>query len=284
MANQTTPTEAAVFNPALISKEAALYTMPKLEFGNSVNRKLEAEAKIGKSIDLPFITRLTATQLSATAAITAVTYESPTESKVTISINQWWYTAFNVNDLEVALENQDLEGLYRKSGMDGLAVKIDADLASLAAGCSVYAGTLAVSLTDDNVLSAKNSLDNYDVPKEDRFFFFHPTQGIEFFKVDKYVNAMYRGTKPTETGKIGDLYGMTWVETTQVTSNTGGHDNLVFQRDYMGLVMRREPYVKQLDNPNVMAKQVVIAGIWGKAELRDAAAPIGYFGFWLKGL
>ena len=281
---QITPTEAAVFNPALISKEAALYCMPRLEFGNSVNRRLEAEAKIGASIYLPFITRLTAVQLSATAPITSVTYEGPTETSVPIVINQWWYTAFNVNDLEVALANQDLESLYRKSGMDGLNVKIDADLASLAAGCSVSTGTLAVSLTDDNILTAKNSLDNYDVPSDDRFFFFHPTQGIEFFKVDKYVNAMYRGTKPTETGKIGNLYGMNWVETTQVTSNTGGHDNIVFQRDYMGLVMRKEPYVKELDNPNVMGKQIVIAGIWGKAELRDAAAPIGKFGYWLKGL
>jgi hypothetical protein len=268
MSSPITETEAAAFNPDILHQLVLKYRMPKLIARNIMDTRFES-VKIGDNIDVAPLTRITVGTISLGTGFKSTTYQNPTETKVTIAINTWVYGAFALELYEEAVAAKDLEALYRQSALDTVLVKIDLDALADADNYGNTVGSDNVSVTDDNVLTAVDKLDTGNVPEGDRNMVFYPSQLAEFFKLDKWVNSLYRGHTPVNQYNIGEMYGARVWKTTQVKAGSAGHVNFLSHKEASALVVRKQPSAWVLDDPDTQARKVVYPAIYGIKEMRD---------------
>lgn len=268
MSTPITETEAAVFNPDILHRLTLKYRLPMLVATNVFDTKF-ADVKVGDNIDIDRISRITVGTITLGTGFKTTTYQAPTETKATIAINKWSYGAIALEIYEMAVAAKDLEAIYRQSALDTVLVKIDADALAEADNFSQTVGTDNVNLTDDNVLTMVAEFNKDNVPRDNRNMVFHPTQMIEFYKLDKWVNSLYRGHTPVNDLNIGQMYGFRVWETSQVKAGSSGHVNFAAQKESVGIVVRRQPSAWVLDDPDTQARKIVYPAIYGFGELRD---------------
>jgi hypothetical protein len=265
MGNPITEVQGAVFNPDILHRAVLKYRLPKLVARNVFDTRFE-DVKVGDNIDVARVSRIQVGTITLGSGFKTTTYQAPTETKATIAINKWVYGAVALEAYEMAVAAKDLDALYRQSSIDTVLVKIDADALAEADNFSQTVGTDNVNLTDDNVLTAIQALDAANVPPEDRHVVMHTTQMIEFFKLDKYVNWLYRGGTPVNKLRLGEMYGAEWWKTTQVKAGAQGHVNFACHK---AVVVRKSPQAWMLDDPDTQARKIVYPAIYGFGELRD---------------
>lgn len=304
--------------PTIVSREILKYTMPNLEFWNRINTKITGGFNVGDTMHIPVYNDnntpntgvSVATQLptgatntygieaggpganaggtptaEVVAGVQTLTYTEQAMSVAAtakVFIANWYYVGMELTTYADAVSQADLTGLFRQAGLDSLAVQIDTSIATLVSALSTNAarGTLNVSTTDDIILDGMGDLDGQNIPGDDRSYVFSNLEKVNFLKLDKYVNSLYRGdTKPLTRGDIGNLYGIDWGWTTQVVASGGGHKNLMFHRNAFAGVMRRDPQAKVVDTPDpTLGQRIVSYAIWGANLLR------GRFGVQISGL
>lgn len=87
-------------------------------------------------------------------------------------------------------------------------------------------GGTPLALSRAAILTAKQILDEADVPQEGRMLAVSPGQYNDLLTIDEFINTRYIDGRPTVTGKVGELYGMNVVESTQISVNsTTGYVN-----------------------------------------------------------
>ena len=265
----------SVFSPPIWSKEVLEVMDANYVFAANVNRQFEKDAKVGISVAVPSISALAA---RAKSENTAITYETASEAVKTITINQWYYAAFGVEDL-VKLQSQvDLRSKYQKRAGKALAKQVDTALAALVQGFTQIVGTLGTPFEDDDVLRAIQYLDDADCD-DNRCVIISPAEKKDKFTLDRYVNKDYRDSSPMENGKIGNPYGLDWYMTTNLRkATTGQADNVVMHREAIGLVIQQEPRTGTFYDLDYFTWKVALDVVYGCAEMRDT------FGVWLKGV
>lgn len=268
MAGPITETEGAVFNPDILHRLVIQYRMPQMVARNIADTRFE-DVKVGDNIDVAQVSRLSANTVTLGTAFKTISYENPTESKVTISINTWVYAAFALEQYEEAVAAKDLEAIYRQSAIDGVLVKIDADLLAAADSFTQTVGTDGTTLTDDNILTARAYLDSQNVPPTDRHLVFHPDQYAEFMKLDRWTSELYRGFTPINDYNVQRVYGFNVWSTTQTKAGVSGHVNFACHKEALGLVVRKEPAAWTLQDPDTLSTKVVYPAVYGTAVMRD---------------
>lgn len=270
MSTPITETEAAAFNPDILSQIVLRYRMPKLVAEQVTDRRYEA-VKLGDTINVAPITRLTVGTMTLGTGFKSTVYTVATETLVPILINKWSYGAFALELYEQAVQAMDLESLYRQSAIDTVLVKIDYDTLCELDTYTATAGTDAVTLTDDNVLTAVNALDIANAPTEDRAFIMYPTVKNEFLKLDKWTNSQYRGGQtPINDRNFGQIYGLNLFDTTNVKAGSSGHVNGIIQREALALVIRKGVGTAWvLDDPDTQARKVVFPAVYGVKVMRQ---------------
>ena len=261
-------TSAAAFNPVILHKSVLKYRMPKTIARNVFDTRYE-DVKIGVSIDIPTLSRITVSTISLGTSFKATTYRNPTDPKRTITIDKWSYGAFALEVYEDAVAAQDLEALYKQSAIDTVMVKIDSDAMEKADDFSVTIGTDNVSSTDDDVITAVKALDTANVPSEGRNLVFHPAQYYEYMKIDKWVNSLYRNATPINKADIGEIYDARVWKTTQVKAGSAGHVNFLSHPSAAAMVIRKKSSAIVFDDPDTQSRKVVYPAIYGFGELRD---------------
>jgi len=118
---------------------------------------------------------------------------------------------------------------------------------------STDVGTYGSDITDAVILSAIQTLDEVDVPMENRAIIIAPSQKTAIAKIDKFVRADYLGEAqkkmPSQTGPAsqrlwGDIYGIPVYWTNQVPTTAGTPTqvhNLVFHKEAFALAMQQKP-------------------------------------------
>ena len=226
---------------------------------------------------------LAATTIAQKTAGNAISFTATTESKTDITIDQDWYGAFRVDNIaEVQAQNNQRQMYTTRVGKD-LANKIDTTVAALVDDFAQNVGTLASYVTDDNLLRAVQYLDDANAPRDDRAWVISPATLMTLMKIDKfvrldYVNPTGKGTAAEKATLNYPIYGAPVYVTTNVEGdNTNGHDNGLFQKEAIALVMQQEPKVFSQFMIEYIADAVVVEAIWGLAEMRDTS------GVWVKG-
>jgi hypothetical protein len=267
-------TTADVFIPEIWSMLALVARENSLVFAQLVDRRFEAGLSYGDTIHVPSIGNLAARSKSANAAIT---YETVTETNLDITITTHEYAAIAVESIMKVQTNRDLLSAYAGKMGYALAIAVDDVLAGLVDNFSNVVGALAVENTDDEILRARQYLNDADAPRGDRFIVISPAAETGFLKLDRFVHNDYtmihgEGAADTELEKayVTSFYRMPIYMSVNVEgTNAAGHDNGMFQREALALVMQMSPTSHADFDIDYLADKVVIEQLHGSREMRD---------------
>ena len=209
-----------------------------------------------------------------------IIFDVNTEGAVTLTINQWMYSAWELEEFENAMSIVDLKKWMTRNAAYVLDTSIDDTLAALVDDFGQTVGTLAVDLTDDDIRRAVQYLDDANAPADGRYFALSPATKNSMLAIDRYASSDFNrgGGANIIKGEFGTIYSLKGWESTNIEgTNAAGHDNGIYQRDSMALGMRLKPKTRKFDDILNLSEQYSISAIWGVVEIRDD------HGVWAKG-
>ena len=236
-AGNTAVTEAATFIPEIWSDEIIAAYQKNLKMAPLV-KKISMNGKKGDKLHIPKPTRGDA---NAKAADTAVTIIANTESELAIDINRHFEYSRLIEDIVEVQALSSLRQFYTDDAGYALATRVDTDLHSCGTGFGnggavVHTGSVAptdyqhtgcffndggttTQYTDDTAVAADifsdafyrdmiQKLDDNDVPMEDRVLIIPPSVRKTIMGLDRYVSSDFVAGQTTNSGLIGNLYGV----------------------------------------------------------------------------
>ena len=236
-AGNTAVTEAATFIPEIWSDEIIAAYQKNLKLAPLV-KKLSMSGKKGDKIHIPKPTRGDA---NAKAADTAVTIIANTESELTIDINRHFDYSRLIEDIVEVQALSSLRQFYTEDAGYALATRVDTDLHSAGTGfggggaivhtgavaptdyqhtgCFFNDGGTTTQYTDDTMVAADvftdaffrdmiQKLDDNNVPMENRVLVIPPSVRKTIMGIDRYVSSDFVSGQTTNSGLIGNLYGV----------------------------------------------------------------------------
>lgn len=262
-----TVTTGAAFIPEIWSLEVIEAVKSKLVLANLVWRFDKDVMKFGDTVHVPSVSNLVANDKVAGVDVQP---QAPTESTVDISINKHKESSFYVEDILAAQANRDLMKAYTESASYAIAKAIDSDIAALSTGFSNSFGTYNTAITTDVVLDSIEQLDGGDVPEDDRHFVFRPDVKRDLLDLSTYTSKDFVSGSAVETGKIGDLYGVSTYMSNNVLKSGTSTSNMLFHRHALGLAMQKKPRVQSEYQLKPLANLVVVDSVYGVLEMRDS--------------
>jgi len=182
----------------------------------------------------PNLTEMTA---NAKSAATAVTLNSPTETKITLTVDQWYEVSFNIEDKEAAQVKQSYylqEKLAKNAGYT-IANKLEVAIATLFASFSNVVGTSTAAVVDSDIRKAIGLLEGGNVDlAEAAFFFDSKVAWNQLMGIDKFTLAINAPTMdPVNNGLMGKLYGIPVYTSNniQYVASTSGRSNALASMD-----------------------------------------------------
>lgn len=234
-------TTADTFLEEVWSKKASVERQKKLVFGANVDRSGEPELKVGQILRRQHISNLAARSKSANSAIS---YETVTETEDTVTINNYYYTAFALEDVIKPWVSLDLINAYMPKIGYALAEQADSDLAGLIDDGTITqtVGTLATGLTYDNLVRADQYLNDDEAPEEDRVIIISHAEKANFLKMDQFIHRDYQDVR---SGLLGSLFDYPIFVTGNTNgSNAAGHDNVMMHKSAIMFIQQIQPVVK----------------------------------------
>lgn len=280
--NDITTTSHNIFRPEIWSRETIRAFEAVLCLANKVNRSRDSEvSSFGQSIKMNTISNLSAYDKIAN---TQVALQDPTESQVTLNINKHKYTAFLIEDMLKVQSNVDLMSEYTEKA--GYAVKkaLDTDLANLATGFSQSAGTYNTALTDTTILTAVQTLDDQDVPQDNRHFVLRPSAVKDLRDIADYtrydgtgyagsfaMGSIGDGKAIRPNGLVGMIYNADITMTTQIAKSGNNTSNMYFHKDALAAAVQQAPRTQSEYKLEYLGWLTVVDILYGVVELRDNA-------------
>jgi hypothetical protein len=212
-------TEAAYFLPTIWSKDiiaardAALFMRPRVA-------NVSGQLKRGQVLRIPVTGLLTAG--SVTAATGGYTSISDTASYKDVTVNQWYHANITVVDNLETLADRDIAKTYAPMQGQALALEMDGQLLSNYAQFSQVGGGTVTDASVDVLVTAASTLDNSNVPKEDRHCALSPAQYWKILGENAITDASALGTAKSAliSAKLPNLCGFEMLSTTQIPTST----------------------------------------------------------------
>ena len=228
--NQVTTSVANNFIPELWSDEVIGAYKSNLVVANLVT-KLSHKGKKGDTIYIPVPARGSA---SAKAANTQVTLSAATNTKVTVSIDKHYEYSKLIEDIAEVQSLASMRKFYTDDAGYALAKQVDSDLFALAEGfqggtvggtgasayenaviggdgSTAYTGnsTNASDITDAGIRRMLLTLDDADVPMDNRVLIVPPICANDMLGINRFTEQQFIGSGDAiKTGKIGQIYGV----------------------------------------------------------------------------
>lgn len=204
-------TSLASFIPAIWGQKINDFYRLRLVVAAFFIDRSEELADGGNILYTPNITEMTA---NAKSNATAVTLNNTTETKQTLTVDQWYEVSFAIEDREAAQMKHSyyLQEKYAKNAGYSLAKKLEVALTSLFSGFSTQVGGSGNALQDSIIRSAISSMEanGIDTAIEPVAFFMSPAV---FWKqvqnLDKFSLAINSPINdPTAKRPAAYLYGI----------------------------------------------------------------------------
>lgn len=289
---QLTFNNVSFFLPQLWADELAVRYKKNLVLANLVDN-LDHTGKYGEVVHIPTATRGTAAQYFSTPG-QAVNFTAPVTNEMQIAINQWWVHGKQIPDL---VEKQSLPSLRKFIVNDmsySLALAVDSYLNDQVAstlqgaGPVIYGATNntkpatgsgsvvggdgqtlwnpaantntgnGTDLTDDGIRRNMQTLDDLDVPGDNRYWLVPPVTKRKLLGIPRFTEQAFVGEGPEggiRNGYVGNLYG-TPVYVSSNTSSFTASDNATLYRQIVYAHMSALILVTQI-KPRVQAQYKV---------------------------
>jgi len=230
-----TAADLAVFIPEVWGQKINDFYKSNLVFADFFTDRSDEVMGGGDTLYTPNLTEFTAT---AKANATAVALNSPTETAITLVINQWYESSFAIEDAQAAqvMHSYSIMERYAKNAGYAIAKQLETAIGALFTSFSQNVGTEGTAIVDAVIREAIATLEGNDVPVYDGdvAFFMHPTVfWNEVQAIDKFSLAINSPVNdPTAKRPAGYLYGIPVHTSTNVpTSSTDGYDNMLIHED-----------------------------------------------------
>lgn len=190
--------------PTIVAKEALIALENNMVFAGLVHRDYSKEfQKVGSTVVIRKPLSFTASAVSDT-----VHMNTPTESSVTVILNQHLDVSFEVTSQELGLQIVDFSEQLIQPAMRAVAATVDKLLADLYK--DVY-GHYAVSATPvvSDITNAGAVLDVMQAPLTDRRLVLHPVTKADYMSLTSFLEADHRGDggRALRTAEIGNVLG-----------------------------------------------------------------------------
>jgi hypothetical protein len=188
----------------------------------------------GSALYTPNITEMTATSKTNGSA---VTLSSPTETKITLTVDQWYEVSFNIEDREAAQFKQSyyIQSTYAKNAGYTIAKVLEVAIATLFASFSQSVGASTTTIVDSDIRKALGLLAAANVDLDGvAFFFDEAVAWNQLMGLDRFTAVDNNPSANVEKkGMIGMLYGRPVYTSNNITyvSSTTGRNNAVAHAD-----------------------------------------------------
>lgn len=230
-----TSTNLADLIPQLWGEKINDFFKSKLVLADFFIDRSSELANGGSALYTPNLTEMSANSKTNGAA---VTLNNPTETKVTLTVNQWFEVSFAIEDKENAQVKHSyyLQERYAENAGYTMARKLEVALATLFAGFSQSVGSSTVNVDDSDIRAAIATLEeqNIDTSSDVQFFF---TPGVFYNQIQAINKFSLAVNSPVNdpTAKIPAtlLYGIpVFVSNNlQYVSGTTGRYNALAHKD-----------------------------------------------------
>ena len=153
----------------------------------------------------------------------SLTWQSPSSSQVTLTIDNDYSFSFKVDDLDRVQANVDLLSQYTSRAAYAIADTIDQDIAAEYANAGLADINLDVG-TDDfyvKLVTAAQQLDEANVPRMGRWVAVTPKGYANLLQNSNFIHATTGGDRVLATGEIGTIAGFTvFMSNNLVTTTT----------------------------------------------------------------
>jgi len=207
----------------------------KLVLANFFINRSDELADGGSALYTPNLTEMAA---NAKTNAQAVTLNNATETKITLTVDQWYEVSFAVEDREAAQVKHSyyLQEKYAKNAGYTIARTLENALAALFAGFSQSVGASTTALADSDIRAAISTLEanNIDTTDEVAFFVSPAVFWKQIQNIDKFSLAINSPVNdPTAKRPLARLYGIpVFVSNSiQYVSGTTGRVNALAHKD-----------------------------------------------------
>ena len=276
-----TATDLAEMIPEVWGEKVNDFYRAKLKMTSFFTNRSDELAEGGDTLYTPNLTEMSA---NAKTNATGVTLNSPTETKKTLTVSNWFEVSFVIEDKEAAQVKRSytLQKRYMKNAAFTAAKKLEDAVATLFQGFSVSVGTTTVALGDTAIRAAIAALEGVDADFEEAAWFFHPkTIWTDIMSIDRFALAFASpGANPVQAGAVGRVYGRPVFSSTRITKVNADADYcgalavpdaihyatgaLPGQKDAMGVRLQAN-YI-----PEYLGTLVTADILYGAVENRDA--------------
>lgn len=233
---QETTTTLASFIPSVWGEKINDFFKCELTMASFFTDRSAELAAGGSVLYTPNLTEMSA---NAVSVGTAVTLNNTTETKITLTVDQWYEVSFGIPDSVAAQVKQSysLQERYAKDAGYTIAGKLETAIATLFSGFSTVVGASTTNLADSEIRQAIATLESscVNVYNGDVAFFMHPNV---FWKqvqnIDKFSLAINSPVNdPTAKKPAAFLYGIPVYTSAfvQYVSSTTGRNNVLAHRD-----------------------------------------------------
>ena len=233
----------------------------------------------GQTIDIPNISN--AFTARAKVQGTDVTDDNATETQTQITINNWYYNSFIIEDIVSVQSIYDLRSEYSNKAGYSIAKKVDTDvMGNYSSWTNTAVGTYGVDIGDATMVAALEALNLADMPFEDRAFIIYPKQVSAIMKLDKFVKADYQGEYQRTTRVVrgpnsrymwGTIYGVPVYYTNNLPFTAGTptqYHNMLLQKEAIALALQQAPRLQAAYWLVSLGWRVIVDTIYGYSALR----------------
>jgi len=262
--------DAAGFIPEVWSKKVLEAVHHRLVVLPVVNHIWEAELTYGDTMNVGVTNTVTATQI--TIGTEAGKLDPMTGAMVPIVVDQYWEAPVAIEYPGRKQSQVRVEALAQRESGYAIAKKIDDTLCALfqTLNSASALGTDGSAITDDVLIEAVETMDEADVPEDDRVWIFDPSSKADIMKIDKFVRSDYGYGDVIPTGGFRkDVYGAPVLITNNLTANSTGSDGVYMHRDAIAIIAQENNKVDRVEQP--LKHQVVFntTALWGVKVMRN---------------
>jgi len=267
MANETTSSTISELYTEIVAE--ALFVASE----QSIMRGLVRNYTIaggGKSVEVPIYATVSAGAVSEASDLSN-TAVNP--SSVTITASEVGVMT-TLTDLARNSASRNVAADIGRLFGEGIATKIDSDLAALFSGFSTEKGPGAGSeLTVQDLFECAAELKTNKAPGP-YYGVFHPKQ---IFNVKKSLTNTFVGrdtelsNEAMRTGFVGTVAGIQVFESSNISVD-GSDDSIggVFSQDALGLAMMQDLKIETQRDASLRADEIVATAVFGVGELHDS--------------
>ena len=220
---------------------------------------VDRSSELADGGDILYTPNMTEMAASSKADATAVTLVSPTDTKVTLTVNQWFECSFAIEDRDAAQAKRSyyIQEKYAMGAGYSVAKKLEVAIAELFDNFGNTVGTSVALLLDSDIRAAISFLTvaEVDVTQDCAFFVAPAVFWKQFQAIDKFSLAVNSPVNdPTARQPAAFLYGIpVYISTNiQFISGTTGRANALAHKD--AIHWATSPLGAGSDGPSVTGK------------------------------